>query len=157
MKKAASICVMIMLLSHSAAPALLAVDSKKAQYVGGTVNAIPEKAEGPMATNLEDKIVFAFKNGVWELPYSLITSLEYGQKAGRRVGVAIVVSPLALFSKKRNHFLTINYTDKDGKAQAVVFELGKDIVRTSLTIIQTRSGKQIEFQDEESKKAGLGA
>jgi hypothetical protein len=86
-----------------------------------------------------------------------MTGLEYGQKAGRRVGVAIMVSPLALFSKKRKHFLTINFNDKDGKPQAVVFELGKDIVRTALTIIETRSGKQIEYQDEEARKAGLGA
>jgi hypothetical protein len=35
-----------------------------------------------------------------------------------------------------------------------VIELAKDIVRTTLPIIQTRSGKQIEYQDEEARKAG---
>lgn len=67
-----------------------------------------------------------------------------------------MVSPLALFSKKRNHFLTIGYTDAAGKDQAAVFELGKDIVRTALTIIQTRSGKEIEYQDDDARKSGLG-
>jgi hypothetical protein len=37
-----------------------------------------------------------------------------------------------------------------------VFELGKDVVRTTLTVLETRTGKKIEYQDEESRKAGRG-
>jgi len=37
-----------------------------------------------------------------------------------------------------------------------VLELGKDIIRTTLTIVQTRSGKEITYQDEEARKAGRG-
>src|SRR5262245_51364668 len=150
------IVVLALVLAVLFETALYAVDGKKAEYVGGTVTTIPEKTEGPFLTSHEEKVVFTFKNGIWELPYKQITSLEYGQKAGRRVGVAVMVSPLALFSKKRKHFLTINYNDSQGKAQAVVFELGKDIVRTTLTIVETRSGKEIEYQDEEARKAGRG-
>jgi hypothetical protein len=67
-----------------------------------------------------------------------------------------MISPLALFSKKRKHYLTISYTDAAGKEQAGVFELGKDIVRPTLLIVQTRSGKKIAYQDEEARKSGLG-
>jgi hypothetical protein len=88
--------------------------------------------------------------------YNAVTELEYGQKAGRRVAVALLVSPFAIFSKKRNHYLTINYKDKDGKDQAVVFELGKDIVRTTLAVVEARSGKTIQYQDEEARKSGKG-
>lgn len=143
-----------------ATASVLAVGGKKAQYVGGTITSIPEKAEGPLDTKNEAAaLVFApDKKGVSPLsiPYTSITGIEYGQKAGRRVGVAILVSPLALFSKKRKHFLTLNYTDTAGKEQAVVLELGKDIIRTTLTIVETRSGKPIEYQDEEARKAGRG-
>lgn len=90
------------------------------------------------------------------IPYDKITAIEYGQKAGRRVGVAILVSPLALFSKKRKHFLMVSYDDAAGKEQAAVLELGKDIIRTTLTNVQTRSGKEITCQDEEARKAGRG-
>ena len=79
--------------------------------------------------------------------------MEYGQKAGRRVAVAVMVSPLALFSKKRNHYLTITYKDKAGMEQAGVFELGKDIVRTTLAVLELRSKKQIEYQDDEARKS----
>lgn len=136
-----------------------AVDSKKAEYVGGTISAISEQAEGLLDTATETQLVFTPERGKGPslmIPYTAISSLEYGQKAGRRVGVAILVSPLALFSKKRKHFFTIGFKDKDGKDQAVVLELGKDIVRTTLTIVETRSGKKIDYQDDEARKAGRG-
>jgi hypothetical protein len=121
-------------------------------YVGGTLS-VAEKAEGILEVKSEDAVRFIPKSGQpVAIPYSSITSLEYGQKAGRRVGVAIMVSPVALFSKKRKHYVTIGYTDQAGKNQGAVFELGKDTVRTTLVTLETRSGKQIEYESEEAKK-----
>jgi hypothetical protein len=148
-------CVMMLGLTVCQAPAG-AVNGNKAQYVGGTVSGLQDKAEGSLLTNDEVAIRFTSKNGNAEIPYASIDNLEYGQKAGRRIGVAIMVSPLALFSKKRNHYLTIGFKDAAGKQQVAVFELGKNIVRTALKIIETRSGKQIEYQDDEARKSGLG-
>jgi hypothetical protein len=146
----------ILLLVFCVTP-ILAVDGKKAEYVGGTVTSIPEKTDGTFDTRNEAAIVFTPKKGQpLSIPYAAISEIEYGQKAGRRVAVAVLVSPLALFSKKRKHFLTVSYKDEAGKDQAVVFELGKDIIRTSLTIVETRSGKEIQFQDDEARKAGRG-
>ena len=34
-----------------------------------------------------------------------------------------------------------------------MFELGKDIVRTTLKIVETRSGKVLTFQDDEARKS----
>jgi hypothetical protein len=133
-----------------------AVGGNKAAYVGGTITTVKEKAEGALDIRDETALTFSSKDGSLAIPYSAIESLEYGQKAGRRIGVAIMVSPLALFSKKRNHFLTIGFKDAAGKDQAAVFELGKDVVRTALTVIETRSGKKIEYQDDDARKSGLG-
>jgi hypothetical protein len=130
-----------------------AVDKDKAMYMGGTLTGIQEKAEGRLNTSSDT--VFALeagKKGSVSIPYASISALEYGQKAGRRVAVGILISPWALFSKKRNHYLTITYTDSAGKEQAGVFELGKDIVRTTLKILEVRAGKDVEFQDVEACK-----
>lgn len=132
---------------------VVAVDGDKAMYVGGTVPGVMEKAEGLLSTKSESAVTFdAGKKGSASIPYGAITDLEYGQKAGRRVAVAVLVSPLALFSKKRNHYLTITYKDTAGKEQAGVFELGKDIVRTTLKVLEVRSGKEVTPQDEEACK-----
>lgn len=145
-------CIIALTLCAFVAP-LFAVDGKKAEYVGGTIAGLPEKTGGQFDSTNEAALVFnPDKKGIPQLsiPYSAVSELEYGQKAGRRVGVAIMVSPLALFSKKRKHYLTISYADAAGKDQAAVFELGKDIVRTMLKIVEVRTGKEIQFQDKEA-------
>ena len=62
---------------------------------------------------------------------------------------------VTLFSKKRKHYLTIGYTDASNAAQVAVIELGKDAVRSTLAIVETRSGQALTYQDEDARKAGL--
>jgi hypothetical protein len=134
---------------------LSAVDSRGALYVGGTIPDLEEKSEGHF-TQSEEAITFTpKKKGVKpvDIRYASVVELEYGQKAGRRVAVGILISPWALFSKKRNHYLTVSYKDANGKDQAGVFELGKDVVRTTLKVLETRTGKPIQFQDDEAKRS----
>ncbi|MGB2889931.1 MAG: hypothetical protein WBC04_19725 [Candidatus Acidiferrales bacterium] len=139
-----------------AIPAEAGLDSKKAMYVGGTVTSIKEGVQGSSSTNDENVFVFNYKDGKLKIPYDRINDLEYGQKAGRRLGLALTVSPWLLFSKKRKHFLTVGYQDENDKQQAAVFELGKDIVRTTLASMEARTGKKIDYQDDDARKSGLG-
>lgn len=151
-----------MLLALCAEVAFAGLGSDKTKYVGGTVSALKEGVEGK--SSAKDEKVFVFVTDKEsdkeatriEIPYDKVDSLEYGQKAGRRVGVAFVVNPIFIFSKKRRHFLTLGYTDADGKQQAAVFEMGKDIVRVTLATLEARTGKKIEYQDEEARKSGRG-
>jgi hypothetical protein len=125
-------------------------------YDGGTITAIKQGTEGKSSTQDEKVFVFDYKGGQLSIPYEKINDIEYGQKAGRRVGLAIAISPWLLLSKKRKHFLTIGYLDESAKQQAGVFELGKDIVRVTLASLEARTGKKIDYQDEEARKSGLG-
>lgn len=147
-------------------------DSKKAAYQGGTTKdkdfpGMKKPPEGILNLDDEKELKFNYKlnkvDKTYAIPYDQIIDLEYGQKAGRRVGAAIataiLLSPVGLFllfSKKRKHFVTIGYKGTDGKEEVAVFELGKDIIRTSLPILEARSGKKIEYQDDEAKKASKG-
>src|SRR5262249_12177874 len=136
--------------------AFAGLGSDKTKYLGGTVSSLKEGEEGK--SSAKDEKVFVFDSGKnrLEIPYDHIDSLEYGQKAGRRVGVAFAVNPIFIFSKKRRHFLTIGYTDADGKQQAGVFELGKDVIRVTLASLEARTGRKVEYQDEEARKSGAG-
>ena len=148
-------CLLILFLV-SEAIASAAVRGKKVMYVGGTISTLSEKTEGVL--NLaESSAVFTAKSGTkLAIPYGKIESLEYGQKAGRRVGAAVVVSPLFLFSKKRKHFLTIGFEDEAGKKQGGVFELAKGIVRETLSTLETKSGKKVEYESDEARKHAQG-
>lgn len=130
--------------------------SDKTMYVGGTINSIKQGAEGKSSAADEKIFVFQSKDGNLKIPYDRVNDLEYGQKAGRRLGVAIAVTPLALFSKKRKHYLTIGYQDENDKQQAAVFELGKDVVRVTLASLEARTGRKIEYQDDEARKSAKG-
>ena len=154
MKRIASALLTLLVLAEATAYA--GVGSKNTMYVGGTVSSIKAGSEGKSSTADEKLFVFEYKKDKLNIPYSKINGLEYGQKAGRRIAVAILVSPLALFSKKRKHYLTINYMDDAEKQQAVVFELGKDVVRVTLASLEARSGQKIEYQDEEARKSSKG-
>jgi hypothetical protein len=134
--------------------AFAGLGSDKTKYIGGTVSFLKEGAEGNSSAKDEKVFMFEADKEKLLIPYDHIDSLEYGQKAGRRVGVAFAVNPIFIFSKKRRHFLTLGYTDENGKQQAAVFELGKSIVRVTLATLEARTGRKIEYQDEEARKSG---
>jgi len=129
--------------------------SSKAMYVGGTTKGIAERTEGTSSLT-DEGFVFAHKAGKLTIPYTQVNALEYGQKAGRRVGMAIAISPLLLFSKKRKHYLTISYLDEQKQQQAAVFELGKDAIKPTLAGLEGKTGKKVEYQDDEARKSATG-
>jgi hypothetical protein len=141
-------------VANATSPVLLAgIPSKKAVYRGGTLSRPEPSTTGTVTTTAEDNFIFRYSGGEILVPYASINSMEYGQQAGRRLGLAIVLTPAFLLSKKRRHFLTINYVDANEKQQAAVFELGKSIVRTTLASIEARTGMKMAYQDEEARKA----
>jgi hypothetical protein len=136
--------------------AVAGLGSDKTAYIGGTENQIKEGTEGTSSAKDEKNFVFEFKNGKVEIPYDQVDDLEYGQKAGRRLGLALAISPWLLLSHKRKHFLTVGWKDAQDKQHAAVFELGKSVVRTTIATLEARTGKKVDFQDDEARKSGLG-
>jgi hypothetical protein len=132
---------------------LLAAAADRVEHVGGTLAGVPR---GRGSVDLTDGRAFIFRNGAFELKvaYDSINQLEYGQQVSRRVGMAVVISPLLLLSKKRQHYLTIGFTDQAGAQQAMVFKVDKRSVRAVLAGLEARTGRRIEYQDMEARKAG---
>jgi len=131
--------------------ALAAVRGKEVMYVGGTVG-VPEATKGELDTSDPKVLRFSSKKGGFEIPYDGVTSLEYGQKAGRRLGVALAITVWALFSKKRKHFLTVGFKDAKDQPQGVVLELPKGTPKSVITTIEARSGVKCEYESEEARK-----
>ena len=132
--------------------AFAAVRGKDVMYVGGTIANLPEGTVGGLDTTQVKALVFESLKGKFEIPYANVTSLEYGQKAGRRLGVALTLTIWALFSKMRKHFLTVGFTDENDKPQGIVLELPKGTAKTIITVIEARSGKKVEYESEEARK-----
>ena len=137
-------------LTLSAAPAT------RVRYVGGTLSRLPAKAAGSLHVGDEDNFTFSTSATTIQVPYRNVNMLEYGQRVSRRYAEAILISPVFLLAKRRAYFLTVGYTDADGKQQAMIFQVGGKEIRPVLVSLEARSGRAVEYQDEEARKSGKG-
>jgi V8-like Glu-specific endopeptidase len=137
-------------------PSQAADTGGRAAYVGGTLAQLPPKAGGRIRTADQQTFVFETERTRVQVPYESINLLEYGQQAGRRYVMAIVISPVFLLTKARKHFLTVAYRDEENRQQAMVFQVHKSDVRAVLAGLEARTGLKVEFQDGEARKAGGG-
>src|SRR5581483_2768334 len=128
----------------------------RAEYLGGTRSDIPASNSGEI--RVTDRVFFILVSKDVELkaPYERINLLEYGQIVDRRYLEAVIISPLLMLSKKRQHFLTIGFQDDDGQQQAMVFRIDKNDIRLALVALEARTGQQVHYQDEEARIAGKG-
>jgi hypothetical protein len=142
-----------------------ALDRHKAAYVGGTLaqfNKAADRTEGRLDLDDARQLVFTPDSGraadpTVRIDYATMLDLEFSQKVSRRLattlGAAALAGPFAVLTpSKRRHYLTITYVDEQRRNQVLMLELGDELARRTLTVLELRSGKPIEFMDEESRK-----
>jgi len=138
--------------------ALLAGDvGDRVRYIGGTISVLPTKTAGLIDTREEDVLLFQSKGITVQVPYDKINLLEYGQRISRHYAEAILISPVFLLSKKKTHYLTIGFTDDHGRQQAMIFQVGKNEVRAMLVVVEAKSGRRVEYQDDDARRGGKGS
>jgi hypothetical protein len=125
-------------------------------YVGGTVPGVRNRSDARIDLQKDDAFRLIAAGQSFVIPYKDVSTLEYGLRVSRRYVEAVLISPLFLVAKKKTHFLTIGYTDQDGKQQAMVLQVGKEEIRPLLVSLEARTGRRIEYQDDEARKAGKG-
>jgi hypothetical protein len=128
----------------------------KVQLVGGTLTSVAPKTTGRLDLTSADSLYLEFGQGSLQIPYQKVNTLEYGQNVSRRYAEAVLLSPVFLLSKSHKHFVTLGYTDSAGRQQAVVFRVDKGDIRAVLASLEARTGRRVEFQDQEARKAGKG-
>lgn len=128
----------------------------KAQFIGGTVAGMEAKNEARIDLTGTDNLHFQCGDVRVEIPYRKVNTLEYGQNVSRRVAAAVLISPIFLLSKSRRHFVTIGYVDGDGRQQALVIRIQKGDIRSVLIGLEARTGRRVEYQDNEARKGGKG-
>ena len=128
----------------------------RVEYIGGTLEQYKQHCGGNIVTSDAREFQFRTKGSAVKVPYDRINVIEYGQKAERRYMSAVLISPVLILSKARKHYLTVGYTDEQGNQQAMVFRVDKNDVRTVLASLEARTGRKVQFQDDEARKAGKG-
>ena len=82
------------------------------------------------------------------IPTNSVKDLFYSRVSGRRIGAAILVSPLLLFSKGRKHYMTMSFDDGKGMVGAVEFKLDKSNYRPILRSVETACKVQMKYDQE---------
>jgi hypothetical protein len=144
------ISVLLALAAFAAEPGI------KTEIVGGTVSGIVAKSTAHLDYSSTDEMVFHCISGEIHVNYRKVNTLEYGQAVSRRYAAAIFISPLLLLSKVRKHFVTVGYEDAEGHQQVLVFRVEKNDIRSVLAGLEARTGRRIEFQDDEARKSVKG-
>lgn len=125
-----------------------------AELIGGTLPGFAAKSSAQVDLRNTDALLLRSGHDEVVIPYSKINSLEYGQNVSRRYVAAVLVSPVFLLSKSRKHFVTVGYTDSEGRQQALVFRVSKGDIRPVLAGLEARTGRRVEYQDDNARKNG---
>jgi hypothetical protein len=135
--------------------ALTAVEpGVRVQFIGGTLAGVAAKSGARLDLTGAEALVFRSSATELRLAYQKINTVEYGQTVSRRYAAAILISPVLLLSKSRKHFVTVGYTDAEGRQQALVLRVEKGDIRAVLAGLEARTGRRIEYQDDEARKSG---
>ena len=137
-----------------ALPAPAAEPGFHTQFVGGTVPGVAAKLKAHLDLSGTEALILRGEKTELRIAYHKINTLEYGQNVSRRYAEAILISPVLLLSKSRKHFVTVGYQDEAGQQQALVFRVDKGDIRSVLASLEARTGRRIEYQDSEARKAG---
>ena len=132
-------------------------DGTRVQYVGGTVAGVQNKSQGRIEMVQDDALTLTIRTNSLVVPYKDVNTLEYGLHVSRRYLEAILISPMFLLAKKKSHFLTIGYTDQAGQQQAIVLEVPGGNIRALLVSLEAKTGRKVEYQDEDARRAGKGS
>ncbi|MCU1239263.1 MAG: hypothetical protein JWP63_7230 [Candidatus Solibacter sp.] len=128
----------------------------RVQVAGGTVPELAPKSRIQMDLTGTATLFFHSGKSDLRIAYRKINTVEYGQNVSRRYAAAVLISPVLLLSKSRRHFVTIGYVDEENKQQALVIRVEKGDIRSVLAGLEARTGRRIEYQDGEARKAGKG-
>jgi hypothetical protein len=138
-------------------PLLQAGDTgSRVLYVGGTAPGIQNKSQGRIEMVQEGGLSLKTRTNSLLVPYKDVNTLEYGMHVSRRYIEAVLISPMFLLAKKRTHFLTIGYVDEAGQQQAIILQVGSGEIRTLLVSLEAKTGRKVEYQDEDARRAGKG-
>jgi hypothetical protein len=125
-----------------------------AQLIGSTIPGVSQKSSAQIDLTEMGALVLRSSREVIRIPYAKVNTLEYGQSVSRRYVAAVLISPMLLLSKSHKHFVTIGYTDREDKQQALVFRVGKGEIRPLLATLEARTGRRVEYQDNDARKSG---
>jgi hypothetical protein len=147
---------LLMTILLAAVTAAAAESGGHVKCMGGTLPAFPAGTKAMVQTTDRNALILVTATATARIPFEKINLIEYGQDAGRRVVLAVLISPIFLLCKARAHYITLGYTDDTGRQQTMVLRVDKRWVRTALATLEAHTGRAVQYKGEDARKWGHG-
>ncbi len=127
---------------------------EQVRYNGGSIDSkVDPKDWGNTLTVSKDAITLQLNDKQKVvIPPKSVTSLSYGQEAHRRVGLSVLVPPMAIFgmlNKTRLHYIGIEYTTAEGENNGILLQGDKDNYRPILVALHGVTSVPVTVGDKE--------
>jgi hypothetical protein len=134
MKKLGAVCLLLVMSLPAGA-----VEDGQVMYAGGTIPALQAGVLGRFDTTSETVLSFEYGGNKLVIPYAKIDSYDSYEQVARHLGVMPAIAVGLVKKRQRRHFFQIRYHDESNLGQVAVFEVSKQLPRTLLAVLQTRS------------------
>jgi hypothetical protein len=105
-----------------------------------------ERIGGTLTSDAKKKEVSFDANGnvPFRIPAESIKSIYYERTSKPRYAAGLLIAWPLLFTRSKQHYLTIQYTDTPGDGKFQIVQLDKSNVRTALETIEADTGIKID-------------
>jgi hypothetical protein len=116
-----------------------AIEGNQVEYIGGSIQTITPGAVGHLDLSSDTILLLQYSDGNLAIPYAAIESYEYSHEVAHHLGVAPAIAVGLVKKRQRRHYFRVSYRDQNKASQIIVFEVPKQMPRTLLAVLQTRS------------------
>jgi sporulation protein YlmC with PRC-barrel domain len=109
-----------------------------------------QQVEGILVSDTKAKQV-SFDSGgslPFQIPFDKIKAIHYERSATPRYAAGVLIAWPLLFTKSKQHFLTIQYVEASGEGKFQIVRLDKNNFRTALDTIEADTGVKVERSEE---------
>lgn len=109
-----------------------------------------QQLAGTLVSDTESRRVLFDTGGsiAAQMPFERIKALHYERAAKPRYAAGLLVAWPLLFTKSKQHYLTIQYADDAGAGKFVMMQLAKENFRTVLDTLEADTGVKVDRTEE---------
>jgi len=109
-----------------------------------------QQLEGALVSDSGSKRVLFDTGGsiAAQMPYERIKALHYERSSKPRYAAGLLVAWPLLFTKSKQHYLTIQYADEAGAGRYMIVRLSKENFRSALDTLEADTGVKIDRSEE---------
>lgn len=115
------------------------VDGNEVEVLSSTLPSVAVGSRGVFDTTVPAVLIYKAANGSLPLPYEKITHVAYTNPLARHLGVLGALGVALVRKRERKHLIEVTWTDADGTAQMVTFEVSKTAPVSLLDLLRVRA------------------